>query len=167
MSIELAFVVAFSINLINADKWIKLPDIKPQGTIREIKHGMPSVVFKLAPPPAQFSSDVMNSVFSYSSTTESPIVAASSTIRSYTKRYFQSTVTSKVISFPSNVSELLDNVEFIEETSLKPTRVKLFNQTTSFKVVSIPEHTSTSNKLINDGKNFLNFKMSLNFNCIF
>lgn len=149
MSIEIVLVVAFSINLINADNWIKLPDIKPQGHIRAIKHELPSVVFKLAPSPEQFSSDVMNSVFSLSSTTESPIITASSTMRSYTKRYFQSTVTSKILAFPSNVSELME--DFHEEhpmMNLKPPRVKFFNQTTSFSVVT----EKTSNKVITDGK---------------
>lgn len=155
MSIEVLFVVAFSINLINADKWIKLPDIKPQNHIRAIKHELPSVVFKLAPSPEQFSSDVMNNVFRFSSTTESPIITASSTLRSYTKKYFQSTVTSKILSFPSNYSELMNHEEFLEvlpTVNLKPTRVKFFNQTSSFTVIPDSQTASTSNKFITDGK---------------
>lgn len=155
MSIELIFLVAFSINLIGAEKWIKLPDIKPNGQIREIKHDMPKVVFKLAPPPAVISSDVMNTFFNHPSTTESPIITSSSTKRSYTKRYFQSTVTSKVITFPSNVSQLINDEEFLEEIPvvlvkpIKIQKVKFFNQTTAMNVVPIVKSTDNSNKIIN------------------
>lgn len=165
MSIELIFVVSFLINLINAEKWIKLPEIKP-GHIREVPHDVPHVTFKLAPPPSILSSTVMNSVFSYGTTTETPLI---STKRTFTRRYFQSTVTSKVITFPSNVSELIDSEEFLDsqnpvvhEKPIKIQRVKFFNQTTAMNVLPIIVQQSTegSNKFIENGKIFLFFLIS-------
>lgn len=137
MSINKIYLVVVFVDLVSSGKWVKLPEIKPH--IKEIQHETPMVVFKLAPPPAVLSSDVLNSVFSLnptSTTTESPIITAgvSSTLRTFTKKYFQSTVTSKVITFPSNVSELVDNEEFepvpvVMVRPIKVHKVKYFNQT--------------------------------------
>lgn len=144
MSLDMNLVVIIFINLANCEKWIKLPEIKP--SIKEIKHEPPMVVFKLAPPPAVMSSDVMSSVFSTNpTTTEFPIITAgySSTRRTYTKKYFQSTVTSKVMTFLSpNISELVDDEEFkpIPAVIIKPQimqKVKYFNQTMSMSVLPI------------------------------
>lgn len=146
MSLDLIFLVVFLLNFVASEKWIKLPDIKP-GIIKEIKKQEPQmVVFKLAPPPSILSSDIMSSVFSTnpSATTNSPIITAgySSTQRSYTKKYFQSTVTSKVLTFPSNVSQLIDDEEFepIPFVMVKPIKVekiKFFNQTMAMNVLPI------------------------------
>lgn len=145
MTIDIIFLIAILLNFASCEKWIKLPEIKPD--IKEIKHERPMVVFKLAPPPAVVSSDVMSSVFSTnptSTTTEFPIITAGypSTRRTYTKKYFQSTVTSRVITFPSNISELVDNEEFepIPIVAIKPIKVekvKYFNQTMSMSVLPI------------------------------
>lgn len=146
MSIDMILLVVFLVNFVNCEKWIKLPEIKPE-IVKEIKRPKetPMVVFKLAPPPG--ISDMMSNVFSTNPTTTSteyPIITAgySSTQRSYTKKYFQSTVTSKVITFPSNVSELIDDEEFepIPVVMVKPIKVakiKYFNQTMSMSVLPI------------------------------
>lgn len=151
MSIDerISIFLIFFANFASCEKWIKLPDIRPDVKIKQIKKPeIPQmVVFKLAPPPAIMTSDVIHSVFSTNPTTtsESPIITAdyfSSTKRSYTKKYLQSTVTSKVITFPSNVSELIDDEEFdpIPVVMVKPMKnqkVKFFNQTMSMNVLPI------------------------------
>lgn len=160
MSIEIIFFVVFLIYPIDAEKWIKLPEIRPE--IKEIKHDTPMVVFKLAPPPGVLSSDVVNSVFSLNpSTTQSPLITAGfpSTQKTYTKKYFQSTVTSKIITFPSpNVSELIDNEEFdpvpvVMVKPIKNQKIKYFNQTMSMNVLPIQFFNGTIDR--NDG-NFNN-----------
>lgn len=147
MTFKMIFLIFIILNFVSCEKWIKLPEIRrPDKKIKVVNKNEPQmVVFKLAPPPEILTSDIIDSIFSTnptSTTTEFPLITAgySSTRRSYTKKYFQSTVTSKVITFPSNYSELVDDEEFnpIPVSTVAPIKVekvKYFNQTMAMSVL--------------------------------
>lgn len=137
--------------------WVKLPEIK--NTLKtNYKIQTVSSLSDLTKSSILGSSDVLNSVFSYdpqkvlSSTTETAIALVTQPTyshRSNTKKYFQSTVTSKTIQMNSEISDRFDRDEtFMEPVQLLPKksiqRIVFLNHTIPMKV----HPTSSSGKFL-------------------
>ena len=127
--------------------WVKLPEIK--NTVKT-NHKIQTVssLSDLTKSSILGSSDVLNSVFSYdlqkvlSSTTETALALVTQPTyshRSNTKKYFQSTVTSKTIQMNTEISDRFDHDEtFMEPVQLLPKksiqRIVFLNHTIPMKV---------------------------------
>jgi hypothetical protein len=89
------------------------------------------------------SSETMSSIFSYRPTTTTVTPVRPSTKKSYIRKYFQTTVTSKVVNFPGNVSDLVNRNEFTEPVVLqqqsqankKTSNVRFYNKTVAMNVI--------------------------------
>ncbi|KAG5671360.1 hypothetical protein PVAND_001561 [Polypedilum vanderplanki] len=164
MTSSILILLLHVVNFIAAD-WIKLPSISPTTapppttTILTSSHSqnVPKVVFKLAPPPDPdiFSSETMSSIFSYRPTTKPTEFPSSSTKKSYIRKNFHTTVTSKVVHFPGNVSNLVDNNEFIkpivlDQENKKTNNVRFYNKTVAMNVIPL----KSSQLIINDEMKF-------------
>lgn len=152
--------------IISAD-WIKLPNISPTATTAVITTSpvfhqeLPKVVFKLAvlPPDSSIlSSETMSNIFSFHPTTQAP----TTTRKTYIKKYFHTTVTSKVVTVKDNVTDLISYDDYLEPVILRPNaahkphiqnKVTFYNKTVAMNIVPLKVNQIVTNNNSKDEDN--------------